>query len=813
LEEILLHSLNVMLGELLGARYKVISVLGSGGFGHTYIAEDTQRPGNPCCVLKHLTFASPNTRVLEHVRRLFQAEAETLEKLGRHDQIPQLLAYFEENREFYLVQEFVAGTPLGEELDRGIRFSESQVTTMLEDVLGILDYVHGQGVIHRDIKPENLIRRQPDGKFVLIDFGAVKTIGTTIAEATGETSLSVPVYTSGYGASEQCLGRPRFNSDLYSLGMVAIQTLTGMRPSQLPHDYNTSEVIWRDQAQVSDALAAFLDKMVAYHFIHRYQSAMEALQALRPIISASPTVMTHPDTWFSRMGATFVPTNQTQPQLSTPTEPLHPFPRKLRRIVAIAGSAIAATLVIAVFARNFSQPSSGPVFPIPSSNPGPSGGSDLPNLPGGTAMEFLRSRTSLGEKLLNKWQVIPDKQKGVEEFAAGNFSKAVAALQVARQRDRTDPETLIYLNNARIGTAKSYEIAVAVPFGDEALRSALEILRGVAQAQDEVNRAGGIQGIPLKVRLVDDANQREDGGNQREVARQLGTLLANAPETLGVIGHGSSDTSIAAAEVYQANQLVMISPVSSAVQLSNRGSYIFRTMPSDQLTAKALVSHMLNTLKKRKVVVFFNSASDYSKSLKSEFKNALFYSANVDLMGEFDLSRPDFDAYESINESIVKGAEVMLLASDHTMSDRAMQVVGVNDKRLKILAGDSFFSPKLLKIAGEQATGIVVAVPASLTRSPFWQKFTGLWGNQVPLSWRSSLAYDAAQSLIKALRSDPTRSGVQRALSQPGFSAMGAEGPVKFLPTGDRQRSVRLMTVAPIASGKTTQYIFKSLSP
>ncbi|MGA7933381.1 MAG: bifunctional serine/threonine-protein kinase/ABC transporter substrate-binding protein, partial [Kovacikia sp.] len=704
------------------------------------------------------------------------AEAETLEKLGRHDQIPQLLAYFEENREFYLVQEFIQGTPLNQEL-RAVRFSESQAAAMMEDVLGILEYVHGQGVIHRDIKPENLIRRQQDDRFVLIDFGAVKTIDTTIAEVTGETNLSVPVYTSGYGASEQCLGRPRFNSDLYSLGMVAIQTLTGMRPSQLPHDYNTSEVIWRDQSQVSDALAAFLDKMVAYHFMNRYQSATEALQALRQIISASPTVMTHSSQRLSQPGATVVPTPQTQAQLSELSSQLpHSTLRKPGRIAAIAGSAIGATLALAIFARNFPRSPSDPILPFPGDNSAggnsaPSPGNNRAGFPGEDAMGPLRERTSVGEKLLNKWQIVPNKQKGVEQFAAGNFSEAVTALQAARQGDRSDPETLIYLNNARIGAAKANEIAVAVPFGDAALRSALEILRGVAQAQDEVNRAGGMGGVPLKVRLVNDANQREDGGNQREAARQLANLLASDSEVLGVIGHGSSDTSIAAAEIYQANQLVMISPVSSAVQLSNRGSYIFRTMPSDQLTAKVLVSYMLNSLKKRQVVVFYNSASDYSKSLKSEFKNALFYSAGVDLLGEFDLSRPDFDAYESINESIVKGAKVILLASDHTMSDRAMQLVGVNDKRLKILAGDSFFSPKLPKIAGKEAVGMVVAVPANLTPSPFWQKFMGLWGTQVSTSWRSALAYDAAQSLIKAIRNEPTRSGIQRTLSQPNFSA------------------------------------------
>ncbi len=791
-----------MLGELLGARYKVVKVLGAGGFGHTYIAEDTQRPGNPRCVLKHLTFASPNTAVLEQVRRLFQAEAETLEKLGRHDQIPQLLAYFEENREFYLVQEFIEGRSLSEEFASGVRFTESQVIALLEDVLTTLVFVHSQGVIHRDIKPENLIRRASDGKFVLIDFGAVKTIGNTIAESTGETSLSVPIYTSGYGASEQCLGKPRFSSDLYSLGMVALQALTGLRPSQLPQDFNTSEIIWRDQVQVSSALAAFLDKMVCYHFMHRYQSASEALQALRQIISDSPTMMTHPATLSSRVGATMIPGAETQAQYSTslgqksersfPDSPARSH-SKTRKVLLLGGSAIAAILALSFFARNFSQSPS--ILPVPGAATGDSGetASDLQ----------MKGRMSAGERVLNQWQTNPEKQEGVEQFASGNYAKAIEAFQAALKRDRTDPETLIYLNNARIGSNPSYEIAAAIQMGDDALRSALEVLRGVAQAQDEVNRAGGINGTPLKVRLADD-------GNQPATARQLAKALVDEPAILGVVGHTISDTTIAAAEIYQNNQLVMIAPISSAVQLSNVGDYVFRTIPSDQLTARTLVDHLLNRMKRRRVVIFFNSSSNYSNSLKNEFRNALFYSAGIEPVAEFDLARPDFDAYESVNAAIAKGAEAIMLASDHTRSDRAIQVVSVNARRLKLLSGESLFAPKLLKIAGKDAVGMVVAVPADLTQPLFKQKFSALWGTQVPFSWRTALGYDATVTLIQALRSAPTRSGIQRTIAQ-NFSATGATGPIQFLPTGDRKGSIYLMTVAPPTSNNGNTYSFKAL--
>jgi eukaryotic-like serine/threonine-protein kinase len=778
-----------MLGELIGARYKIINVLGAGGFGHTYIAEDTQRPGNPRCVLKHLTFASPNPAVLQQVRRLFQMEAETLERLGRHDQIPQLLAYFEENQEFYLIQEFVEGHPLSDELTEGVHFSEERVIALLEDILSVLEFVHAQGVIHRDIKPENLIRRDRDGKFVLIDFGAVKTLGNTIAEVTGETSLSLPIYTSGYGASEQCLGRPQFSSDLYSLGMVAIQTLTGMRPSQLPQDFHTSEIVWRDQAQVSESLAAFLDKLICYHYLHRYQSALEARQALQQVLAGDGPATLRTAHF---LGGTAASPLTITPPLHTQFQVEHSERRQRQRfrgkaVLAIAGSALVTALALTALMRGF-VPALTPSLLEPAAKPVQSATSD---------------RISAGEKLLSQWQANPKKQEGVERFAAGEYTKAVVALEAARQSSPGDPETLIYLNNARIGAETSYKIAVAVPLGDT-FGSALEILRGVAKAQDDLNRAGGINGIRLKVVIAND-------DNKLDTAQQLATVLTSQPEILGVVGHGISDTTLSAAAVYQANQLVMIAPLSSAVQLSNFGSYIFRTMPSDRLTAKVLSNYMLNNLKKRKVVVFFNAASAYSLSLKTEFKNALFYNG-VELTNEFDFSRPDFDAADSVETAIAKGAEVMMLAPDSTASDQAIQLVQLNRRRLKVLAGDSISTAKVLKVAGKDAVGLIVAVPADVTRSPFQQQSKQLWGQQASVNWRTALAYDATQALVAAIRSDSSRTGVRRALAQPTFTATGATGSVHFLPSGDRESRILLMTIVPSTVSGPTAYEFRQIT-
>lgn len=268
-----------MIGHTLDGRYRIVQSLGEGGFGQTYIAEDTRRPGNPSCVVKLLQPASSNPEFLEVARRLFRSEAETLEQLGHHHQIPRLLAFFEQDQDFFLVQELIDGAPLTDELVVGKKWPESQVKSLLSEVLEVLEFIHGQGVIHRDIKPENIIRRRADQKLVLVDFGSVKQVRNQGLVTNPQTNITVVVGTPGYMASEQSQGKPRPNSDLYSLGIIGIQALTGRPPSQFQEDVD-GELIWRDQAAVSDELAKVLTQMVRPYFKLRYQTAADAWQAL-----------------------------------------------------------------------------------------------------------------------------------------------------------------------------------------------------------------------------------------------------------------------------------------------------------------------------------------------------------------------------------------------------------------------------------------------------------------------------------------------------------------------------------------------------
>ncbi|MFB2878641.1 protein kinase domain-containing protein [Floridanema aerugineum] len=267
--------------DVVGERYQIIEKIGNGAFGWTYLATDTKKPSNPQCVIKQLKPVITIESVLQDAQKRFETEAKILEKLGQHhDQIPELLAYFKEDQEFFIVQEFIDGNDFKKELENSKQLNEVEVIWLLKNILEILIIIHQQNVIHRDIKPSNLIRRRSDGKFVLIDFGTVKEITSLSADSYGQTIYTEVVGTLGYIAPEQTAGHPDIRSDFYALGITAIQALTGKSPNTFPKDSQTGELVWREGTEVSPKLAEVLDKMVRFDFRDRYQSASEILNAL-----------------------------------------------------------------------------------------------------------------------------------------------------------------------------------------------------------------------------------------------------------------------------------------------------------------------------------------------------------------------------------------------------------------------------------------------------------------------------------------------------------------------------------------------------
>ncbi|MDX2214740.1 MAG: serine/threonine-protein kinase [Oculatellaceae cyanobacterium bins.114] len=267
---------------LLRDRYRIIQALGQGGFGATFLAQDESLPGGPYCVIKQLRPAASSSHVLQMARDLFKREAKTLGKIGNHPQVPRLLDYFEFNQEFYLVQEYISGSTLQQEVKRSGPFSEAGVKQFLSEVLPMLQYIHSQQVIHRDIKPANLIRRSQDKKLVLIDFGAVKDqVNPVRAGASEQTALTAyAIGTPGYAPPEQMAMRPVYASDIYAVGVTCIYLLTGKSPKDLDYDPSTGEMLWREQVHISDHFASVLKKMLEVSVRHRYQNAGEVLRAL-----------------------------------------------------------------------------------------------------------------------------------------------------------------------------------------------------------------------------------------------------------------------------------------------------------------------------------------------------------------------------------------------------------------------------------------------------------------------------------------------------------------------------------------------------
>lgn len=270
-------------GSVLRGRYRILHPLGEGGFSVTYKAVDQDTFDSPC-VVKRLRPLSTDPYTLATARKLFEREAKVLNRLNHFDQVPRLLAHFEQDQDFYLVQEFVAGHDLSQELIPGKPLSEAEVLKLLWDILEILRHVHAHQIVHRDIKPANLMRRDADGKLVLIDFGAVKEVGRLVSHAPGQTQLATVIGSVGYMAPEQLNGKPQPCSDLYSVGVLAIQALTGRPPHKIRDDPRTGQLLWRDLVQVSEELAEILDRLICPHWQERFQSAAEVLEALRPLL-------------------------------------------------------------------------------------------------------------------------------------------------------------------------------------------------------------------------------------------------------------------------------------------------------------------------------------------------------------------------------------------------------------------------------------------------------------------------------------------------------------------------------------------------
>ena len=405
-----------------------------------------------------------------------------------------------------------------------------------------------------------------------------------------------------------------------------------------------------------------------------------------------------------------------------------------------------------------------------------------------SAIDTLGADGTAGTSILSG-DISAAKQRALDALANKDYATAQAEFAAALSEDKNDPESVVYLNNAEIGDRDAYTIAAAVPTNGDYTGQGLEIMRGVAQAQQDVNEAGGINGVPLKVLLVNDQ------GTTATAFAAAEALVADN-RVLGVVGHYTSDMSLSAAEAYETGELAMISPTSTAEKLSSAGDYIFRTVPSDRLAAATLARYVLNDINKQKAVVFYAGNSAYSRSVKSEFTTELL-SNGGEVVVDFDVDESGFSAGKALQAAEQAGADVIMLALTEETSAQSLQVLSVNNQKLPVVGGDSVYDFNILDAGRDDAVGLTVAVPwhiLSHSQSDFVIESQRLWGAAV--NWRTVTAYDAVVTLAAAIETGGnTRNGVASALSSPGFGTDGATGLVRFFPSGDRNQPSQLVTV------------------
>lgn len=763
-------------GDVLRSRYRVLHSLGHGGFSRTYLAEDINR-FNEHCVLKEFAPQLKGTFALEKAQELFEREAGVLYRL-KHPQIPQFRQLFrykqQDDGHLFLVQDYVEGTTyhalLNQRLEIDNKFSEAEVKQLLTQVLPILEYIHSMGVIHRDISPDNLILRSYDELPVLIDFGCIKEVEiktqSQIRAIIPDASISLigtALGKTGYSPPEQAeRGIVYAHSDLYALAATIVVLLTGKEPQQ-SINLDGYRWHWGQDVSLSPKLEWILNTMLAPNPSDRFGSAAEVSKTLQDIDAIDVASPSESTTEVDRDE----PKSQKKVILAS-----HLLAKSLFFVPFTAVLLLAGYLCLKVVNLEAIQPS-------------------FLNNQSLRANTQRQDRFSQGEKILIPQKTTPAKEMGVAALARGNYRDAAYLFETSLKTEANDPEALIYLNNARIGQNKSHSIAVSIPIGSD-VNAAQEILRGVAQGQDRINQRGGINNLPLKVHIIDD-------DNDPEIAKQVAQSLAEDKSILGVVGHYASDVTLATAPIYEANKLVAISPISTSVELTDRSPYIFRTVPSDYLAARGLAQYMLEKLQQRKVAIFYNSQSNYSESLKSEFR-ASVYLGGGEVVDTFDLADPNFDASDRWKQAVDNGAEAIMLAANTGTLDKALQVVRVNRQRLSLLGGDDVYTPKTLQIAGETAEDLVLAIPWHSRSNPdsnFASVARQLWGGEV--NWRSAMAYDATQALITAiaLSDRPTRLRVRENLSHPDFTTTGANSQVNFLPSGDRFTNIQLVQMQP----------------
>ncbi len=403
----------------------------------------------------------------------------------------------------------------------------------------------------------------------------------------------------------------------------------------------------------------------------------------------------------------------------------------------------------------------------------------------------LKELWSQGNQVLITANSGIDKVEGVKAYQNKNYKKAELKFRESLENYANDPESLIYLNNSRaLLQGNELTIAVSVPIGKN-LSSALEILRGVAQAQHQFNSERGDKDRLLKVIIAND-------NNDPILAKKIANHFVKEAEVLAVVGHNGSDASIAAAPTYQKGGLVMITPTSSAKSLTQIGNYIYRATPNTRDLADKLADYVVNVSRKTNIAVCSDGQSEASVSFKNDFTWAVYHYGGIINGVDCDFSASDFNPAKVPSKVISNGADSLLLVTSLRYLNQMIEVARANRQQLALFANHSAFSFTTLKEGQVNVNGLVLPVawyPKPNDDSIFVQNSDKLWSGTG--SWRTAMAYDATQVILKGLQQVNSRQKLQEILQNPNFRSEGSLGTIRFMQNGDRISRGVLVKIQP----------------
>jgi ABC-type branched-subunit amino acid transport system substrate-binding protein len=774
------HCHNCGMHLILDGRYVPYQRLRQGGFGSVFLAYDRRTPTMKRCIVKQLRFNPSFTPdQIATATNLFHREAEVLESLGEHPRIPRFFAFLEIDAEefssavpqrlLYLVQDYIEGQDLQQELQTKRKLNAVEVRQVLQEVLEILDFMHSRNVIHRDIKPSNIVR-DLSGKLHLIDFGAVKQIvstATTIAQAPnlGVTGICTPEY----APTEQRQCHAIYpSSDLYALGVTCLHLMSGEHPPNL-FDFRNHTWLWNKvEIDQQSQLFLVLERMLKEVPVDRFQSARAALVSLN---GAQPL-----GNGLGNNNDTVIPLD-TLPQKSPSKLPVN------RRLVAAGVGITGGLIATALLAFNLIKPATTGSF----------GNYSLLSAEGTNSLEFQKF-----------------KRDGIKALSQKNYPVAVQNFQAALVKNPNAPETRIFLNNALIGNEPSQTVAVSVPINEEQNNyRALEMLRGFAHAQQNLNSN---KKTKIKIEIFDDSDKEDKG---ESIAKQL----VDRPDILGIVGHNSSGVSLAAAEIYNSRQLPFITPMSISSQLTgDHKPFIFRTNVRGEIVAQELANFMLNKSKKKKAAIFYVPKSPYSKELQAQFSRKLV-SAGGEVVDSFDISEAS-SITNRLNQAIAKKAEVIVLFPSYKYRQNAWAVLRNRQERYPntVVFGDiaTLYSFETLNEARSAAQGMMLGVSWHVDEkdTPFSRESRNIWQSNV--NWATATSYNALQAMGTAIQADPkpARTTIRDLLGSMKFT--GAAGDFQFF-NGDPNDRVTMVKVEKTAANRRyssgTGYDFVPMNP